>query len=141
MSGRYVPMEELDVYRRACALSDQIYRLVAEMPIFARQTLGPQLVRAIDSVGANLVEGDVRGSDIDASRFFRYARGSAREARYFIERTFARGLIDQSTRDEWCAEIVEIAKMINGLLGHRGMGARVKESSAIYDQEQDPFTA
>jgi len=44
-------LEELILYKRACALSDEIWNLVNEWnDFFAKDTIGKQLVRAADSM-------------------------------------------------------------------------------------------
>ncbi|RYG26380.1 four helix bundle protein [bacterium] len=49
----YIAVEDTEVCRRATELSDQIYSLVRRWDYFDRDTVGKQLVRATDSVGAN----------------------------------------------------------------------------------------
>jgi len=46
---------------------------------FARDTVGKQLVRSADSVGANIAEGAGRGRFLDNRRFVRMSRGSLNE--------------------------------------------------------------
>src|SRR5262245_61692884 len=50
--------ENLRVYRLSEDIADRIWHLVMEWDYFARDTVGKQLVRAADSVGANIAEGD-----------------------------------------------------------------------------------
>lgn len=69
-----VPMEDTDVYARASSLSDIIYLSVVGWPFLAPRTFGAQRIDSIDSVGANLVEGDGRGPGLEVFRFFRIAR-------------------------------------------------------------------
>ena len=54
--------EDLEVYRLAEKLSDEMWRVSSEWPQFAKDTVGKQLVRAADSVGANIAEGADRGT-------------------------------------------------------------------------------
>jgi four helix bundle protein len=52
--------ETLRVYRAAERLSDAVWRIVGKWSGLAKDTLGQQLVRAADSIGANIAEGDGR---------------------------------------------------------------------------------
>lgn len=132
-------IEETDLYRRASLLSDSVYEAVAKWPSLAQRTFGTQLIDSLDSVGANLVEGDGRGPGLDAIRFFRIARGSCREARHWLSRAKARRTLPQETAEAWVREAIEIAKMINGLIAHRkDILPKVRETSAEYDAYDDP---
>lgn len=46
--------EELQVYQLSEKLSDTIWEIVVNWPTLARNTVGNQLVRAADSIGANI---------------------------------------------------------------------------------------
>ena len=59
----------------------------------AKRTVGAQVVRSADSVGANSAEGTGRGSFKDNKRFVRYARGSLYETRHWLRRAHKRGLL------------------------------------------------
>ena len=52
-----------------------------------------QLMRAIDSVGANICEGFGRQTDGQLRQFYGYARGSALESAYWLDRAIARKLV------------------------------------------------
>ena len=56
--------EKLHVYRLAEALADGIWAVVLGWNYFARDTVGKQMVRAADSIGANIAEGTGRGTVI-----------------------------------------------------------------------------
>jgi four helix bundle protein len=86
--------ESLRVYQTAEALADEVWRVVKAWERFEQSTVGRQLVRAADSVGANIAEGAGRGSYQDNRRFVRIARGSLYETKYFLRRAHRRGLID-----------------------------------------------
>ena len=68
--------EGLRVYQLAEELADRIWEIVMGWNIFARDTVGKQLVKAADSIGANIAEGTGRGTFVDNRRFVRISRGS-----------------------------------------------------------------
>jgi four helix bundle protein len=131
----HMPMEELNVYRMSCELADELWEIVARWDHLAKRVVGEQLLRAADSIAANLVEGDARFSGPDSVRFFRYARSSAREVRHWIRRAAKRGLVTPEAALRADEQVVEIGKAINGLIGYRlqkvGEGA-IHEQTAIY---------
>ena len=51
--------EKLQVYKLAERLADDIWAIVGKWNIFARDTVGKQLVKAADGIGANIAEGTV----------------------------------------------------------------------------------
>lgn len=55
--------------------------------------MGKQIVRAADSIGANIAEGTGRGSFQDNKRLARMARGSLNETQHFLRRAFRRKLL------------------------------------------------
>lgn len=85
--------EELEVYQLSEQLADDVWNLVIKWNSFARWTVGRQLVKAADSVGANIAEGTGRGSFKDNKRFVKIARGSLYETRHWLRRAFRRKLL------------------------------------------------
>lgn len=85
--------EKLRVYQLSEKLADQIWEIVLGWNNFARDTVGKQLVRAVDSVGANISEGAGRGRFLDNKRFVRIARGSLNETQHWLRRAYKRRLL------------------------------------------------
>ena len=50
-------LEELQVYMLSMAIAEKIWTIVIEWDYFTKDTIGKQLVRAVDSIAANLSEG------------------------------------------------------------------------------------
>jgi four helix bundle protein len=132
----YRPIEQLDVFLIFENVGDEIWAASSKWQPFAKNTIGEQLVRSIDSVGANLVEGDSRGSDADSFRFFRYARSSAREARLWLRRAVRRELVPPEVGDRLVAEMEKGALLLNNLMKYRRQNptAKVRESVAPYNE-------
>jgi four helix bundle protein len=108
--------EGLRVYQLAEELSDVIWELVRKWDQFARDTVGKQMVRAADSVGANIAEGAGRGTYQDNRRFIRIARGSLNETRHWLRRAFKRQLLTGPQVDQLKPLIHELAPKLNAYL-------------------------
>jgi len=61
--------EDLDVYKISDSLSDKIWNIVVAWDSFAKETIGKQIVKAADSIAANIAEGSGRGSNMDFNDF------------------------------------------------------------------------
>jgi len=85
--------ESLRVYQLSEKLSDEVWRMVKGWDFLAKDTVGRQLIRAADSIGANIAEGTGRGSFQDNRRFVRNARGSLYETRHWLRRAHKRRLL------------------------------------------------
>jgi four helix bundle protein len=109
-------LEELRVYQLAEAVADATWSVVSVWESFARDAVGKQLVRAADSIGANIAEGFGRGSFADNKRFVRIARGSLYEVRHFLRRADKRGLISAESRKRLHPLLKELPPTLNGYL-------------------------
>lgn len=85
--------QELQVYQLAERLSDEIWKIVNTWKLFAKDTVGKQIVRAADSIGANIAEGVGRGAFQDNKRFVKIARGSLYETQHWLRRAYNRHLL------------------------------------------------
>ena len=114
---------DLIAYRCAAALADDLRAEVVTWPSIDEWTLGVQLVRAADSVGANIAEGVGRHGFRDQARFLLMARGSAYEVQHWLERAFARGLIED---DSYRLRAARVGMLVNGL--HRAQRRRAGQA-------------
>ena len=108
--------ENLAVYQLSEKLADRIWEIVDGWTNFPRDTVGKQLVRAADSIGANIADGTGRGSFQDNRRFVRIARGSLYETKHWLRRAYKRKLLDE-TRIALLKPLVdELAPRLNAYL-------------------------
>jgi four helix bundle protein len=112
----HVPFENLKVYRLAEELADAVWDAVVRWDEFAKRAIGSQIVRAADSIGANIAEGAGRGSFQDNRRFVRIARGSLNETKHFLRRAYRRKLMAQATVDRLAPMLKELGPRLNAYL-------------------------
>jgi four helix bundle protein len=103
---------DLTAYRLAAVLADDVHEDVIRWPAFARWTVGVQLVRSADSVGANIAEASGRWHEADKRRLLVVARGSLYETEHRLLRAQTRGLGVAKTDER----LGELARTLNGLI-------------------------
>lgn len=108
--------ESLRVYQLSETLADEIWTIVMKWNAFARDTVGKQLVRAADSIGANIAEGTGRGTFVDNRRFVRIARGSLNETQHFLRRAYKRKLLNDKDIQALRPLVDELAPKLNSYL-------------------------
>ena len=116
MKKRKTNFENLEIYKLAEQLADEVWKVVSSWNGLARDTVGKQLVRSADSVGANIAEGSGRGSEQDYRRFIRIARGSLNETRHWLRRAFRRKLLNESQIEILTPVIEELTPKLNAYL-------------------------
>ena len=115
-----ISFEKLHVYQLAEKLSDITWNTVSDWDYLAKSTVGTQLIRAADSIGANIAEGSGRGSFQDNRRFVKIARGSLYEVRHWLRRAYARKLITESQVQQLKPVIDELAPRLNAYINSIG---------------------
>jgi four helix bundle protein len=108
--------ENLAVDQLSERLADDIWDIVATWSALARDTVGKQMIRAADSIGANLAEGDGRGTYQENRRFTRIARGSLNETKHWLRRAYRRKLLTESQISSLKPLVDELAPRLNAYL-------------------------
>ena len=111
-----VNFENLRIYHLSEKLADRVWKSVSLWDGFAKDTVGKQLVRATDSIGANIAEGSCRGSSQDYRRFLRISRGSLYETLHWLRRAYSRKLITAKETTELRSIISELSPTLNAYL-------------------------
>src|SRR5947208_2449831 len=112
--------ETLEIYQLSENLADLIWDMAIAWDHFARDTVGKQIIRAADSIGANIAEGTGRGTYADNRRFVRVARGSLYETMHFLRRAFKRRLLTQPQVDQLKSLIDGLGPSLNAYLSSIG---------------------
>ena len=108
--------EKLRVYQLAEELADLLWAIVLKWDNFSKDTIGKQLVRSGDSVGANIAEGEGRGSYQDNRRFIKIARGSLQETQHWLRRAYKRGLLTDEQVGALRLIVDKLAPILNAYL-------------------------
>ena len=134
-------LEDFKAYNKAMDVGEKIWDVAAKWSFFEKDTVGKQLVRAVDSIAANLSEGLGRYHFKEIKNFSYYSRGSLFETKTWVTKAFNRNLIDKDIFKRLISELEEIGKMINGYinsLGDRSNGVNEPEEEYIRTQYQSP---
>lgn len=118
-------LEELRVYNQAMELGEKVWGIVVKWDFFARDTVGKQLVRAVDSVAANLSEGFGRFHYREAVNFSYYSRGSLSETKTWLTKAFNRNLISENEFHFFTKEIKDIGIKLNNYINSIGKKKQV----------------
>lgn len=121
--------EKLEVYRLSEKLADIIWKLVRKWDHLAQATLGRQLIRSADSIGANIAEGYGRGTTADHRRFVRIALGSLYESKHWLRRAFCRELLTAEEVAQIRPMLDELAPRLNAYMSSIGMKRKAVPSN------------
>ncbi|MFM2387718.1 MAG: hypothetical protein RL660_2475 [Bacteroidota bacterium] len=113
---QYLTLNSIEAYTSAFKLSNKVWDVVAIWENFARQTIGKQFVRAIDSISANIAEGFGRFHKREKVQFYRIAKASAVESLDWNQKAKTRNLLNESDYNFIFAELKELPRLINTLI-------------------------
>jgi four helix bundle protein len=122
--------ENLVIYRLAEELADAIREVAIKWERFDRDTIGKQIVRSADSIGANIAEGVGRYGTQDNKRFAYFARGSLYETKHWLRRAFKRELLNEGEIDKIRLLVDELGPKLNAYINS------LKPSAAATNNEQ-----
>jgi four helix bundle protein len=118
--------ENLQVYKLSERLADQTWKIVIRWDTLAKDTVGKQLIRAADSIGANVAEGSGRGTEPEIRRFLRIARGSLYETQHWLRRAYKRKLLTDKQVNELLPIVRELTPKLNAYLRSIGSFKKTK---------------
>jgi four helix bundle protein len=108
--------EELRVYQQSEELADTIWDIVLAWDILSKDTVGKQMIRSADSIGANIAEGHGRGSYAENRRFVRISRGSLYETRHWLRRAYRRKLLTTEQIERLKNLVTNLGPQLNAYL-------------------------
>ncbi len=120
-------LEELKVYDLAMNIGERVWLIVSKWDYFAKDTVGKQLVRSVDSIAANLSEGYGRFFYKENRQFCYYSRGSLYETKTWLKKSHERGLIIDDDFQSLQKDIETITFKLNNYI--KSIGAQAAQKS------------
>jgi len=114
----YLDLEKISAYKIAFELSDYIWKIVLKWDFLAKDTIGKQFIRAIDSISANIAEGFGRYFKKDKIHFYRIARGSVYESLDWLEKAKKRNLLTAEQYEKILESLSRLPKEMNHLINY-----------------------
>tara|TARA_R110001592_G_scaffold243783_1_gene504985 strand:+ start:228840 stop:229199 length:360 start_codon:yes stop_codon:yes gene_type:complete len=106
-------LEDLEIYQKSLEIGERVWKLILTWDYYAKDTIGRQLVRSIDSVAANISEGFGRYHFKDRQRFNYFSRGSLYESKTWLAKATARGLLGKKDYEEMVSFINDLGVKLN----------------------------
>jgi four helix bundle protein len=122
----YYSLEDLEVYQLAESFSDEIWVIVSAWDHFAKDTVGKQIVRSADSIGANIAEGYGRYHFKENKNFCFFSRGSILETKGWLIKSKNRNLINEEQFNILFEKLQTIHLKLNAYLKFIGKNAKTK---------------
>ena len=126
-------LDDLQVYQLAMDIGERVWEIVIDWNYFAGDTIGKQLVKAADSVAANISEGWGRYYYKENRQFCYYSRGSLKETFTWLRKAHNRGLIDTRNFKSFHKDININSVKLNNYIS--SIGKKYKEQLTTPDSE------
>jgi four helix bundle protein len=106
-------LEDLRILKAAEEIADSVWKKIVEWDEFAKDVVGKQMARAIDSIGANIAESYGRFNYGEKLQFLYYSRGSLFETKYWLNRALVRELMQSEEVKAYTARLSDVARQLN----------------------------
>ena len=116
MTKNYLKLGDISAYKIAFILSNYVWDVVIKWDYFAKDTVGKQFVKTVDSISANIAEGFGRYGKKDKIKFYKYSFASLKESFDWNEKSKIRKLLTLNQYNYIFTEIDKLPKEINGLI-------------------------
>lgn len=121
-------VHELDVYRLAEELSDLIWHAYDGWAPKTQHTLGMQIIRAVDSIAANIAEGYGRYTPADRRKYYLYARGSFEETKAWLRKAIRRRVIGADEVQKYKALVDNLGPRLNAFIKATRISVRLPDA-------------
>ncbi len=116
MEKNYLQLNQIAAYTKAFHLSNMVWECTSGWDSYAKNTVGQQFVRAVDSISAIIAEGFGRYHKKDKIKFYYYSFGSVKECLDWNEKARIRRLISEEIYVKIFSTLEVLPKEIHHLI-------------------------
>ncbi|MBK2026308.1 four helix bundle protein [Francisella philomiragia] len=107
---------KLDIYKLSVILSEQVWEVYISLSTDLRYSIGNQVLRSVDSIGANIAEGYGRFHYRDSLKFYYNSRGSLWESKHWTYLLYKRKLITKCNYENFIDCLEQLGKKLNSFI-------------------------
>lgn len=113
---KIILIDDLAIYQLAIRIGEEVWKIADGWDYWKRETIGKQLVRAADSIEANISEGYGRYTYKDRRWFCYVSRGSLCETRTWLRKAGDRRIIPEETLESISIELKLLHQKLNAYI-------------------------
>lgn len=113
-------LEDFRTYNFAMEIAEEAWDIVSRWSWFAKDTVGKQWVKAVDSIGANLSEGLGRYHNRETKNFAYYSRCSLFETKNWLTKAYKRNLVTEEQFTGIISRLDGLGRMLNAYISTIG---------------------
>lgn len=107
---------KLEIYKSSLIISDKIWMVYTKLSQDLKYNIGSQVIRSVDSAGANIAEGYGRFHYKDSIKFYYNARGSLWESKHWVHLLYKRDLITNEEYRNFLNDLEKLGKQLNNFI-------------------------
>lgn len=109
-------LHNLEIYKLSLVLSDMVWDIFQSIHKTYKFSMGDQILRSADSIGANIAEGFGRYHYKDSLKFYYNSRGSLFETKHWIFLLYKRQLIDDNVYNSFNEKLDTLGIKLNNFI-------------------------
>lgn len=113
---KLILIDDMEIYKIAMTIGEDVWNLADPWDYWKKDTIGKQLVRAADSIAANISEGYGRFTYKDRRNFCYISRGSMFETRTWLTKAKNRNLITEAVFESFIEKLKVLHQKLNAYI-------------------------
>ena len=109
-------LKDLEIYNLTLDLSEEVWEIYNSLTNDLKYNIGSQVIRSVDSIGANIAEGYGRFYYKDSIRFYYNARISLWESKHWVLLLYKRNLVSKEKYIKIIKKLEVLGKKLNGFI-------------------------